>query len=106
VRNHSLSEHDPCTLVQRVSVVCDARSLCSASSGDHCGAQDDEADVDLVSLVAADPRGLLATLDAEVLADVTAAAHIFAQRLLTRRAGSCAAGVLRTVIAVLVIESC
>ncbi|KAK9832637.1 hypothetical protein WJX81_006000 [Elliptochloris bilobata] len=47
-------------------------------------AQDGQPDIDLLGLVAADPAGLLAALDAEVLADVTAAAHIFAQRVLAR----------------------
>ena len=46
--------------------------------------QDGRPDIDLLGLVAADPEGLLATLDAEVAADVTAAAHLFAQRVLAR----------------------
>ncbi len=56
----------------------------------HGRAQDGAPDLDLLALVAADPAGLLATLDPEVAADVTAAAHLLAQRVLAGRApGSC-----------------
>jgi len=79
---------------------CSASKQCSGRTDNlfmpclHGRTQDGAPDLDLLALVAADPAGLLATLDPEVAADVTAAAHLLAQRVLAGRAPDSALGFL------------